>query len=419
MLKRILTFIFALSAVGLCQQLELLSSVELPDSYVWGIDIKGNYAFLVSKNFYDDQPILRVFDISNPYSPYQIGTGDTTAYDRGEDIIIEKRGYAYIADNWSGLQIFNVVPPANPQPIAIFPTFQNAHSLFLDGNLLYMANCSSGLYILDVSDPYEPTMISQFRAGEILDLEAVYVVYPYAYLGSLNGIFAVLDVADPYNPVLLNFNGEYINYAFCDVIVDGNYAYASEDYGGVGVFDLSDPAGPRSIGTINDNGLSFKMFKYDNYLFVASGPFLNVFDISDPYSPEFVTRASDSYYCEVHVDAGKIYAGGDNHFKIYSFSITGIPDRGDSQAREFEIISNYPNPFNNKTTISYRLSDDNFVRLTVYDLLGREAVQLVNKYQVPGEYSVPFDAGELASGIYFYKLQAGEFSEMRKMLLLK
>ncbi len=85
----------------------------------------------------------------------------------------------------------------------------------------------------------------------------------------------------------------------------------------------------------------------------------------------------------------------------------------------YNLSQNYPNPFNPKTTISYQLTANSFVSLVVYDLLGKEVRTLVNKNSEAGNYSVDFDATDLPSGIYFYKLTAGNFSEMKKMMVVK
>ena len=93
---------------------------------------------------------------------------------------------------------------------------------------------------------------------------------------------------------------------------------------------------------------------------------------------------------------------------------------------EFNLCQNYPNPFNPSTVISYRLPVIGFVTLKVYDILGREVATLVNEEKPAGEYEVEFDvvshSGEvrnLPSGIYFYQFKAGEFSQTKKMILLK
>ena len=86
---------------------------------------------------------------------------------------------------------------------------------------------------------------------------------------------------------------------------------------------------------------------------------------------------------------------------------------------EFALSQNYPNPFNPSTTIKYELPEKNYVNLIVYDILGSEVMTLVNEVNAPGRYSVQLDASALPSGTYFYRLQAGDFVETKKMILMK
>ncbi len=87
--------------------------------------------------------------------------------------------------------------------------------------------------------------------------------------------------------------------------------------------------------------------------------------------------------------------------------------------RNFELAQNYPNPFNPSTAISYQLPVASNVMLKVYDMLGREVATLVNARQEAGRYQIMFNATNLASGLYFYRLQAGNFVETKKMMLVK
>ncbi|MBO6651238.1 MAG: T9SS type A sorting domain-containing protein [Balneola sp.] len=85
----------------------------------------------------------------------------------------------------------------------------------------------------------------------------------------------------------------------------------------------------------------------------------------------------------------------------------------------FELEQNYPNPFNPSTTIKYTLVKNSNVNLEVYDITGKQLATLVNKYQKSGSYSVNFNAGNLSSGIYFYKISIGDKNITKKMTLLK
>ena len=85
----------------------------------------------------------------------------------------------------------------------------------------------------------------------------------------------------------------------------------------------------------------------------------------------------------------------------------------------FSLEQNYPNPFNPVTAIKYTVPKQNLVKLVVYDIIGREVVTLVNEVKQPGNYSVSFDASNLASGVYFYRMAAGDFTDVKKMVLIK
>jgi len=80
---------------------------------------------------------------------------------------------------------------------------------------------------------------------------------------------------------------------------------------------------------------------------------------------------------------------------------------------------NYPNPFNPRTGVGFQVPGVSDVRLSVYDLLGREVAVLVNERKASGSYEVSFDGSGLASGVYVYRLTAGNFAQSRKMILLK
>ena len=99
---------------------------------------------------------------------------------------------------------------------------------------------------------------------------------------------------------------------------------------------------------------------------------------------------------------------------------TNVDDQGSLLSpNNYNLAQNYPNPFNPVTTIKYSIPETGNVSLKVYDILGNEVAALVNEEKTQGVYSVTFDATNLSSGVYFYKLQSGSYVETKKMLLLK
>lgn len=125
----------------------------------------------------------------------------------------------------------------------------------------------------------------------------------------------------------------------------------------------------------------------------------------------------------------QIYTGeltisnNDSTIKIALNGVTGNPigitQISNELPKQFGLGQNYPNPFNPATNIRFALPKAENVKLMVYDLLGREAANLVNSYLAAGKYEVTFDAAKLPSGIYFYRINAGEFAETKRMILVK
>jgi hypothetical protein len=113
--------------------------------------------------------------------------------------------------------------------------------------------------------------------------------------------------------------------------------------------------------------------------------------------------------------------GHDSLFVLYNTgNVSGIREETIQLIPEnFSLSQNYPNPFNPTTTIEYTIPQAGLVTIKIYDILGREVTTLVNEEKDRGVYTINFDASQFASGLYFYRLQAGSFIETKKMILLK
>jgi len=87
--------------------------------------------------------------------------------------------------------------------------------------------------------------------------------------------------------------------------------------------------------------------------------------------------------------------------------------------KDYSISQNYPNPFNPSTIIKYQIAEKTNVSIKVYDMLGKEVATLVNEVVNAGEQTVKFDASNLSTGVYVYRIQAGSFSATKKMIFVK
>jgi Secretion system C-terminal sorting domain len=130
---------------------------------------------------------------------------------------------------------------------------------------------------------------------------------------------------------------------------------------------------------------------------------------------------------------GLINFSSNDDNRAYDFSLKGAFIKGqiygdttvteiatkNYRPNEFLLRQNFPNPFNPSTVINYEISQSSFVKIKVYDVLGREIAIMVNEEKPAGKYSITFNGGNLSSGIYFYSITAGSFHQTKKMVLLK
>jgi hypothetical protein len=117
------------------------------------------------------------------------------------------------------------------------------------------------------------------------------------------------------------------------------------------------------------------------------------------------------------------FGRGAFEWELSSSEGKNLNNRKQIEALNPYLFTNYPNPFNPETKIKYNVTKAGYVKISVYDILGREVTVLVNGYQQQGTYEVTFNADAsgrtLASGVYFYKLVSKDYTEIRKMVLAK
>jgi len=112
----------------------------------------------------------------------------------------------------------------------------------------------------------------------------------------------------------------------------------------------------------------------------------------------------------------KIYAGNNEHFNTDPIEKSKTTFQ---QTEDYKLFQNFPNPFNPSTKISYKIKKEGNVSLSVFNLVGQEISVLVNEKQSAGNYEVEFDASELTTGVYLYKLQINGFTSVKRMTVIK
>ena len=170
----------------------------------------------------------------------------------------------------------------------------------------------------------------------------------------------------------------------------------------------------------NDDSL----FYQNDTIFIHSRPYpTNYFD--SYFSIDYYIRKNHGliYYSKKYWYYG---TGFNESYELTGAAlIDGIEQVNETKLENYSLSQNYPNPFNPSTKIEYRIQKTEFVSLKIYDVLGREVATLVNEEQKAGSYDVNFNASDLPSGLYIYRLQVhtpdgkGNFTQAKKMLLLK
>jgi len=124
---------------------------------------------------------------------------------------------------------------------------------------------------------------------------------------------------------------------------------------------------------------------------------------------------------KIHPTENYLVAGtyGRSMYKIDLNLITDVENDQPKILKSFSLSQNYPNPFNPTTKISWQSPISSHQTLIVYDVTGKEVATLVNEYKSAGKHQMDFNASTLASGIYFYRIETGNFSQTKRMMLIK
>jgi len=342
--------------------------------YVYDLYLEGNLLYV--SHHQSQQTNLRIYDISNPVIPVELGC--TATHQFPEEMVVSY-GYCYLAaSNW--IQIFEVTDPHNPQLCISFNSSSISYpkSLDISGDDLFTAH-SDGLAVIDVSVPENPFVV------DTIDMSS------YA-------------------------NGN-------DVIADGNVVYFASTIG-LHIYDASTPSALQELSFLPLANPKY-LFKEQDHIIASRGDRIYVINVEDPVNP-FVTGfygidCFEAY--ETDVTGNLLYRAEISALGIYNIEASLPVDNNNLQTDtpgNFTLFPPYPNPFNNRATITFSLPVSGKVRLAVYDVLGREIQVLCAGDWEPGKHSIIWKAEECASGIYFVKLKTeGRSSMVRKIVLMK
>lgn len=421
-------------------------------SYGDGIMFHNNYLYIPSHSG------LIIVNAENRDSLYQ--TGFLQAAGDGPKGIILKDNYALVTLGDAGLVSLDISDKVNPRAVSFTKLPGDATQIKLKGDFVYVL--CDGITVLDVSEATLPLVVSNIQTSEYvadfsIDNQRLYVlenssiiyesklfIYDISNLDSTlllaqhpfrsfgfdvkNSImyvwgpdsgFVILDVSKPdsiweYSKIEGDARSGLINDTLAYVLISP----------GMSIINIADPFNPIVRGSVTGGAGSLSLS--GDYLYMGGGWLICVY-IANTLSPQVVTAvdvpfftpsisARHPYVFACRRNAGIFIYHNDNTVFVNTKNSDIFPD--------FLLEQNFPNPFNPKTDVRYEIRDASHVTLQVFDLLGREITTIVNENQYPGSYTVAWDASEMPTGIYLYRLnvingKGIKFFSIKKMVLLR
>ncbi|MGH1364621.1 MAG: T9SS type A sorting domain-containing protein [Calditrichia bacterium] len=399
---------------------------------VYHVEKAGDFLFGLEL---DSLPQLKSWNVSDPENPIIL---DSLPFFGLPNSIAISGNYAYIPLQFgvNGIAVVDISNPAalsSPTQLIGF----DARSSFVDNTGLYITDDEGGLRQYDISQPAVPVLQNRIQLPDSVML-GLTANESHLFIGTNNRNLIILDKQTFNIQSTLPFNDIVSSCMLREDIlfVSGVQSLSS--------IDISNPEAPQVISTFStdiNNLFVYNSFLSDDYIYLANmfGGIRKI-DITDPdnlIESGFYYSLTDFTALDMVVENGVVYAasgefynfnGGDPRNGIHILQndlVSGFDDNKPRQVSStFELHSNYPNPFNPSTTITYSLQKPSNVRMAIYNSLGQEVTVLVNEKQSAGIKSVKWNGLDKnnrpsSTGVYLYRLQTDDGIQTRRMMLIK
>jgi len=390
--------------MGVQQNFEVNEIIPVGGSQSHLIGVKNNFAYL--QNETGD---LTVLDFSNSNFPEEHNILKGTK--RGSRLV-QYHNFAYqiVGDN---LKIFDLTHSGDPKYIGYFNLGFTAWDLEIFSDYLFLSSYRNGLQVLDISNPVYPKEFAHFPE---LKFGKMQIVQNKLYCENIS-TFQIFNIGDPHHP---EFQSSYeVNSYINDFYVNKDKAYLCIDESGLLCLGISDPTHPEVIQMTPGD--------YDRCLaqadFLFTTPPIKVFYIADPANPILLKEFRIDDYFDEEIDLAiynNLIFASEPNLGLFVFENKYL----DQKKTQPTISKSFPNPFNSVITIRYRLPKDNHVQIDIFDIQGHHIKNLVKIFQQKGEYDIQWDAKNsldqpVASGVYLYRIIAGDIIETQKILLIR
>jgi len=430
----------AFGDITFVSQLSLSGSTRICD--VWGfVDWRTGKEYAVVGNWSVPARIW-IIDVTNPAVPVEVAAIDGVS---GFDVKMWQ-SYIYACDGNGAGNDSRIIDASDPlNPVILPGGFRSTHNIAISqSGYLFEQVTGFSIWDLNANPTLPDSMFHTGVNGHDATPKGNHRVWDF---GGWSARAILWDYTNPQNPTIITTVEDTLNYFHSgDATEDGSYLYICDEVTyhpdpDIYVFDVSNPASPFEVTTIAD-----PLARVHNLYIIGGLAFVSYYaqgfktiDVRNPASPV----VADSY--DTNVSTGDNYDGA---FGVYPFSPNGlifisdwdnglfiftveghVPTTptavgGTPAGPSVTLHQNYPNPFNPRTTIAWETAGAGDVTLSVFDVRGRRVRTLFEGYQPAGARSVEWDGTDdrgaaVASGVYYYRLEAGSATTTKRMVLLK
>ncbi len=372
---------------------------------------------------------VRIYDLADPENPVFL-TEVVTAPNTQDVAIADATLYSVNANNsGTGLGLFDVTDPADPQPLSFFDTNNQTFGLDIMGDLCVLANGFGGLRTVDVADPLAPALLGDLFIGA--NCNDVLAVGNVAFAVSFGGGMLSVDISDPTSMATI----QQQLWGFLNALdITDDLAWVADGQAGLRVVDISDPADLTSLVTFAIGGQPRDVVRSrvgSPYVYLADDFYgLRQVEVSDPANPVLLGSypSADRGMGVDAKDGLVVLAAGETGVYVYrNPAVVALEPEDDDPAPDLPsavALRAGPNPFNPRLEIAYTLPRAGQVRIDVFDARGRLVSTLMRADAPAGTSSLIWDGTDktgrpVASGVYNLRLVTDDAVRSQRVTLVR
>lgn len=368
---------------------------------------------------------LAVMDVSDPTNPIHIESIETGFWTM-EALVSPDNYYLYVTDFYTGLNVFSLADPLHPQWLNAVATEPDtgAHSIYYRDGHLYLTIFDQGINVFDISNPVNPELV--YTSPEVVNYVRTAAFSEdglHFYVCAQDDGVLIYTIHSP-DSLVYEYSLDFFDRAY-DIVINGDFVFVADFDIGLYVLDISNFAYVFKVDSLPVQvAASGVTVIDDDYLaFCDWTAGLAVVDISDPTDISEVDRIeTPGFTLSSFSDGNYVYLADSYDFSIFSLYGTGVDNNWRNIAvpqEEAILYPPYPNPFNSSAALSFDIARNGNVKLILYNINGEEVKTLFDSYCEAGNHIVNFNAGNLASGVYFASLETGIMKQTQKLLLMR